>query len=386
VLKLHFTCRRASRAAKPPSNGTTLDIWLETLANLHNVSDMAYNLSLPAMPCRTPQLSKPSQLAHTLVTNASSSPHIIQSLTINLSKIRSLDINFDMSSHQASHQQSQVSGQPEHTPARRADSHHEQHDSVDIDDSNEESARVIQHVGRSGSNRNRSCPPYDGVIYMPIPDEPVSIEGESGDFRNTQSSRHSHTTDLGRSTYQHEDSGYGSHDDVPHEYHTSLQSHWPTYPPASSDETYPGPSDGNDDKSSKLPLTAANVHRNALLSAAHPTPSSPLSPHLTPIQVRCTNRHGNARHDESTFDTLQYLPADVIISVNPRLHSRPRNRDSISFIEGGLLNDNVRPELMRHIERPYENVSGHLKEVARRVAHGEEVKKLVGLFGGRRGE
>jgi hypothetical protein len=182
-----------------------------------------------------------------------------------------------MSPNQASHRQNQVSGQPEHTPFRRADSHHQQHYSVDMHDSNDDSAPVFLRVGSAGSNQNRNCFLYAGVIYTHIPDEVHSVEGASGDYQRTQPSRHAHTS---QSAYHPEpssthDSAYGSHDDAPHEQEGSEYTRWPAYASSSSDETHPAPSDVSDDTPSEFSLTAENLERNVLLEAQHP-PRMPL--------------------------------------------------------------------------------------------------------------
>jgi hypothetical protein len=52
----------------------------------------------------------------------------------------------------------------------------------------------------------------------------------------------------------------------------------------------------------------------------------------------------------------------------------------MSFIDGSLLNNDVRPELLKYVERPYGNVAGHLKDIARRVGSGDGVKKFVGWW------
>jgi hypothetical protein len=285
-----------------------------------------------------------------------------------------------MSSNQASHRQNQVSGQPEHTPFRRADSHHEQHHSVDMHDSNDDSAPVFLRVGSAGSNQNRNCFLYAGVVYTHIPDKVRSVEGASGDYQRTQPSRHAHTS---QSAYHPEpssthDSVYGSHDDAPHEQEGSEHTRWPAYPSSSSDETHPAPSDLSDDTPSEFPLTAENLERNVLLEAQHPAQNAtPLhAPHLTPMQVLCTNQYGNAQHDESIFDTTCYHSPDEVLSIDQRIRYTRQcthsDCDSMIFIEGGLLNDDIRPELLRHVEQRHENVAGHFKNAARRVAHRRE--------------
>jgi hypothetical protein len=47
------------------------------------------------------------------------------------------------------------------------------------------------------------------------------------------------------------------------------------------------------------------------------------------------------------------------------------------FIEGGLLNDDIRPELLRHVEQRHENVAGHFKNAARRIGGGEGVCEYI---------
>jgi hypothetical protein len=70
-------CGRPSRPAKPPSNCTSLDIWLQTLAVLYNVvSEMLHNPSLPVITRTTPQPCTSSQLAHTSAANTSSTLQI----------------------------------------------------------------------------------------------------------------------------------------------------------------------------------------------------------------------------------------------------------------------------------------------------------------------
>jgi hypothetical protein len=52
----------------------------------------------------------------------------------------------------------------------------------------------------------------------------------------------------------------------------------------------------------------------------------------------------------------------------------------MSFIDSSLLNNDVRSELLKYVERPYENVAGHLKDIARRLVNGDGVKKFAGRW------
>jgi hypothetical protein len=75
-----------------------------------------------------------------------------------------------------------------------------------------------------------------------------------------------------------------------------------------------------------------------------------------------------------------FLSAHEVLPINQRLHFRTRNRDSMSFIDSSLLNNDVRSELLKYVERPYENVAGHLKDIARRLVNGDGVKKFAGRW------
>jgi hypothetical protein len=289
-----------------------------------------------------------------------------------------------MPTNRASYQNDQVSSQPGQTSVRRVDSHHEQQHSEDMHDQTQCIRLEPQHSQRADPNPNQDCFLYDAVMYPRISAEPVSIEDIAEDHQRVQPSQHTHATDAHQSAYHFQppstyDSAYGSNEDALDDYQKSEDFSRHTHPSSSSNEPHSPPTNISNHTSSHS-LTATNLHRNTLLHAAQPTPPPPPSPYLTPAQIRYVNRYGNIQHDESTFFTTHFLSAHEVIPIDQRLHFRTRNHDSMSFIDGGLLNNDVRPELLKYVERPYEDVAGHLKDIARRVGSGDGVRKFVGWW------
>jgi hypothetical protein len=289
-----------------------------------------------------------------------------------------------MPTNRASYQTDQVSSQPGQTSVRRVDSHHERQHSKDMHDQTQCICLEPQHTQRADPNPNQDCFLYDAVMYPRISAEPVSIENMAEDHQRVQPSQHTHTTDARHSAYHFEspstyDSAHALDEDALDDYPRSDHSSRHTHPSSSSNETHSPPTNISNHTSSHS-LTAANLHLNTILHAAQPTPPLPPSPHLTAAQIRYVNRYGNTQHDESTFATTHFRSAHEVIPIDQRLHFRTRKCDSISFIDGSLLNNDVRPELLKYVERPCRNVAGQLKDIARRVGSGDGVKKFVGWW------
>jgi hypothetical protein len=295
-----------------------------------------------------------------------------------------------MSTKRVAHQHGRAPSQLVHTSIHRADSHHELHPADSMQDRVAYTHLEPQHVERAASHPNFSNFIIDAVIYSPIPDGPDSVESMSEDTQRTEPFYHALTTHSNQSAYLSEHSstlgsGYGLDKHVPAEYRQSEHSHLHTQPYSFSSETHPATS-----HTSRNTLTAANLHLKSFVEAQHTTPpptSSPHNPSLSPAQIRYINRYGYPEQEEDNFDFTRYLSAHELFPIEQRPHLYPHtrniNRDSMTFIDGGLLDNDVAPPLLKHVERPYTNVSGHLKQIARRVVRFDGVKKCASMFGGR---
>jgi hypothetical protein len=258
-------------------------------------------------------------------------------------------------------------GQAEQTSVHRADSHHEQRHADGIQDQRTYMRSGSQHVVRAGSNPNRKVSAHHDLIFTYVEDRPswAACTDEVEEPELAQSSRYAHTaytdeaTNLSEPASPH-DSDFGWDENTTDDHEQYEHSHWSTQSISSSHNT-PITQSHTD---SKIPaLTTANLH----LEAQYAPRPSPHDSCLTLAQVRHINRYGHATPDENIFDT-QYMSTHELIPVRQRFQAHTSgNRDSMSFIEGGELDNNVDQSLLRHVQRQHEGISGHFIQLARRA-------------------
>jgi hypothetical protein len=293
----------------------------------------------------------------------------IKSITTIPANIHSLSIKTNIPMEQVPHQHGQALGQPVQTSVHRADSSHEQHYADGMQDRLPDMRPESQHVRRAGSNPNRKVSVYEDVIFTHAEDRPSWAARIDGDTQPAQLSQYAPTPHANQSTYPLElasshDSDFGWDEDTLEDHAQRTHSHWSTQSICSSDDTLTSPDLTNSTKSA---LTAANLHLNEHLEAQFAPPLSPHDSSLSPARIRYINRYGHVQPDENTFNT-QYRSAHELIPVGRRFQSHARgNRDSMSFIEGGKLDNNVDQLLLHNVERQHEGISGYFRQLARRA-------------------
>jgi hypothetical protein len=269
---------------------------------------------------------------------------------------------------QVPYQHDYASDQPAQTSVHRADSHHKRHHVDDMQDRLPHLRLKSQHARCAGSNPNRRVSVYKDVMFTYAEDRPAWVDHTSED---TQFARHAHIPVSHGSRYSElpypHDSVLSLNDNTPDDHTQSVHSHWSTQSISSSCDTCTTLNPTN----STTPLTATTLHLNNLVESQQNISAPPAPPQdfsLDPSQIRHINRYGHVQPDENTFDT-QYKSAHEAIPVGQRGQSCARgNRDSMSFINGDQLNDNVAPSLLHQVERPNEGISGHFRQLARRVS------------------